>query len=68
MAGEQTPPEKVRVELGDDYYQGEYFREDPNGRYEVSREQLERWKAAEDAYRAMQDEISALLNKRAAEK
>ena len=63
MTDEQMPPETVRVDLGDDYYQGEYFRQNPNGEYEIPQGQLERWKAAEDAYRKMQDEIGALLSK-----
>jgi hypothetical protein len=63
MADEQTPPKMVRVSLGDDHYQGEYFREDPNGKYEIPQEQLERWKESENAYRAMQDQIGTLLDK-----
>ncbi|GHJ34235.1 hypothetical protein ACFV4E_22490 [Streptomyces hygroscopicus] len=60
----KKPSGTARVHLGDDYDQGEYFREDPNGEYEIPREQLDRWKAAEDAYRKMQEEIGELIDKR----
>lgn len=66
MANQQ--PEMVRVDLDEDYYQGPFFRENPNGKYKVSRGQLEQWKAAEDAYRKMQDEVSALLDKKPADR
>jgi hypothetical protein len=59
------PNEAVRVYLGEDDSLGPYFHEDPSGAFEIPREQLERWKAVEDAYREMQDEIVALLSPRA---
>ena len=48
--------ETVKVALGDDYYQGAYFRA-AGGDYEIPKSQLERWEAASAAYGAMQDEI-----------
>lgn len=54
----------VRVVLGDDFYQGESYYEDPRGDYEVPREQVQRWAAAVEAYQAMQGEIAALMDER----
>jgi len=56
--------EMIRVNLDDDYYQGPFFRESPNGEYEVPSEQVEQWKAAEASYRKMQDEIEELIRLR----
>lgn len=54
--------EIVKVALGDDYYQGAYFRTvDGFLDYEVPKSQLERWEAAEAAYGAMQDEIEKVM-------
>lgn len=54
--------ETVRVGLGDDYYQGAYFRtEDTDLDYEIPRSQLERWEAAQAAYGVMQDEIEQVM-------
>lgn len=57
-----APEETVKVALGDDYYQGTYFRAvDGFLDYEVPRSQLERWEAAQAAYGAMQDEIEQVM-------
>jgi hypothetical protein len=54
--------EIVKVALGDDYYQGAYFRTvDGSLDYEVPRSTLERWEAAQAAYEAMQDEIGRVM-------
>lgn len=54
--------ETVKVALGDDYYQGAYFRTvDGFLDYEVPRSQLERWEAAQAAYDVMQDEIEQVM-------
>lgn len=58
--------ETVNVALGDDYYQGAYFRTvDGPLDYEVPKSQLERWEAAEAAYGAMQDEIERVMREQA---
>lgn len=63
-----VPPETrkreeiVKVALGDDYYQGAYFRTvDGYLDYEVPKSQLERWEAAQAAYGAMQAEIEKVM-------
>lgn len=54
--------ETVKVDLGDDYYQGAYFRTgDGFLDYEVPKSQLERWEAARAAYEAMQGEIEQVM-------
>lgn len=54
--------EVVKVALGDDYYQGAYFRTTYGHLdYEVPKSQLERWEAAQAAYSAMQDEIERVM-------
>lgn len=53
--------EKVQVALGDDYYTGAYFSEAGSTDYEIPWSQLERWKAAEAAWEAMQREIEQVM-------
>lgn len=58
----RQPEETVKVGLGDDYYQGAYFRTvNAFLDYEVPKSQLERWEAALEAYGAMQEEIERVM-------
>lgn len=58
MSSEET----VRVDLGDDYYQGAYFvTEGGHLDYEIPCSQLERWEAAKAAYENMQGEIEQVM-------
>jgi hypothetical protein len=61
----------ARVELEDDYYTGPDFTDwsgeehaYPARVFEIPAEQYARWKAARDAYDAMQEEISGLREER----
>lgn len=54
--------ELVPVDLGNDYYLGDYFSTDaPRKDYLVPRITLERWEAAKAAYEAMQAEIDKVM-------
>ncbi|MEU3522310.1 hypothetical protein AB0E62_00275 [Streptomyces sp. NPDC038707] len=54
--------ETVKVDLGDDFYQGAYFSTTATYLdYEVPKSQLERWEAAKTAYEAMQAEICRVM-------
>jgi hypothetical protein len=53
--------ETVRIDAGDDYYTGPYFKRDNSGGIEVPREQVERWEAAEAAWLEVQEEITTVL-------
>jgi len=65
----QPQPEgTARVVLGDDYYEHEHWNdyrvgnaEFPDAVFDILVEQRDRWQAAMDAYRAMQDEIAELV-------
>lgn len=59
----REPEETVRVDLGDDYYRGAYFRTEGGFLdYEVPVSQLMRWETAKAAYSAMQDEIERVMS------
>jgi hypothetical protein len=54
--------ETVKVDLGDDFYQGAYFSTTATYLdYEVPKSQLERWEAAQAAYEAMRAEIGRVM-------
>ena len=61
----------ARVHLSDDYYLGpvwgDYGSQDfcsPDAVFDIPAEQRDRWEAAMDAYRAMQEEIEGLIEAR----
>ena len=67
----QPQPEgTVRVVLGDDYYEHEYWSDyqggnvSPEAVFDIPVEQRDRWRVARDAYQAMQDEIGELMEAR----
>jgi hypothetical protein len=68
------PEGTVRVVLDEDYYEGDGFAlyEDypvlarPHDVFDIPAEQYEHWRAAVDAYHAVQSEIENLTSERAA--
>lgn len=60
----------VRVRISDDYYEHEQFSTLPqtwwsaDDLYDVPREQVDRWQAAQEAWTAAQQEMAALMDAR----
>lgn len=55
--------ETVRCRMGDDYYEGPYFYESPDGDYEVPRDLFDKWEEAESAWKSAQTEIVHFMAK-----